>query len=267
MSLEYTVIEIFCNEEAQYQRTPLHEAVIDYIRSLKIAAHCMVIKGTEGCYENGEVATPTIMELSYKMPLKIEILLPSAKRAAVLPTLREMVTEGAVTFRELNLYSFRTRSSLLPRQIKVRDVMTPSPKTVTPATPIKDIIQLLSYSHFYGIPVVDEANHPVGIVTEIDLMRRGQLPMRVGLLSNVNWEHIDPALDSIAHITAADVMSHPIISIGLDDAVAKAVEQMVAKGLKRLPVVDISGKLVGILSRWDIFRTITEVTPNWKTME
>ena len=49
MALKYTVIEIFTNEETRYQSRPLHEAVIDYVAGLKIAARCLVLKGVEGC--------------------------------------------------------------------------------------------------------------------------------------------------------------------------------------------------------------------------
>lgn len=266
MSLKYTVIEVFCSEEMAYQGTPLHEAIVDFVRSLKIAARCLVFKATEGCFENGEVATPNILELSYNMPLRIEIVLPSAERDRVLPALETMISQGIVGMRELELYSFKARGSLLPRQIKVKDVMTPEPKTVQVSTPIKEIIQLLSYSNFYGIPVVDEDQRPVGIITELDLIERAGLPLRVGLLSEADWAYIDPALESIAHRQAQEMMTRPVITIGAEDLLTNAVNRMLEKGLKRLPVVDLSGKLVGMLSRWDIFRTITEVSPDWQSM-
>jgi CBS domain-containing protein len=267
MSLEYTVIEIFSSEDVSFRGRPLHEAVIDYVRGLKIAARCAVFKGAAGCYESGEVATPNVLELSYDMPLKIEILLPSAERQPVLSTLEEMVSEGVVALRRLELHSFRARGFLLPRQIKVRDVMTPGPKTVAINTRIKEIIRLLSCSNFYGVPVVDDDKRPIGMITEWDLIQKAGLPLRVGLLSEADWEHIDPALEPIADKQARDIMAQPVVSIAADDFVAKAVDQMVASGLKRLPVVDDVGRLVGMLSRWDVFRTITEVSPDWQAMK
>ncbi len=267
MSLKYTVIEIYSSEEARYKHKPLHEAIIDYVRGLKIAARCIVFRGAEGCYENGEVVTPKILELSYNMPLKVEVLLPSQERDQALHVLEEMVSEGVVATRELDLYSFKTRGSLLPRQIKVRDVMTPSPKKVMASTPIKEIIQLLSYSHFYSVPVVDQKGRPIGIITETDLITRANLPLRVGLLSGAEWAHIDPALESIAYKNAGDIMTQPVISIGADELVTNAVDRMLEKGLKRLPVVNETGELVGVLARFDVFRTITEASPNWRTIE
>jgi len=76
MALKYNVIEIFTSEEAKYGGQSLYSAVVQYISRLKIAARCVVSRGIEGCYENGEMATQHILVLSYNMPVKIEIILP-----------------------------------------------------------------------------------------------------------------------------------------------------------------------------------------------
>ena len=55
--LNYKAIEIFTNEEARYRNKPVADAVIDYIRALKIAARCIVTRGIAGCDESGEIST------------------------------------------------------------------------------------------------------------------------------------------------------------------------------------------------------------------
>jgi PII-like signaling protein len=77
MPLKYSVIEIFTSEEVQFDGKQIQDAVVQYIRDLKIAARCIVSRGIQGCYESGEVATQKILDLSYHMPLKIEVVLPS----------------------------------------------------------------------------------------------------------------------------------------------------------------------------------------------
>ena len=62
--IEYSVIEIFTNEEARYQNKPLYKAIVSYVNKLKIATRCLVMKGLEACYENGEIATQDILVLS-----------------------------------------------------------------------------------------------------------------------------------------------------------------------------------------------------------
>ncbi len=61
-------------------------------------------------------------------------------------------------------------------------------------------------------------------------------------------------------------MTRPVISIGADEPLTKAVDLMLQKKLKRLPVVDESGRLVGMLARLDVFHTITQESPDWQAI-
>jgi PII-like signaling protein len=114
MPIKYSVIEIFSNEESRCKGEPLPKAVLEYVRGQKITARCIVTRGIKGSYENGKVATQNILELSFNMPLKIEIILPSAKLDLVLPILEEMVCEGIVTVREIEIRSYKMHKRLLP---------------------------------------------------------------------------------------------------------------------------------------------------------
>ena len=79
MTQSYTVIEIYTSEGARFDGKRLSEAVLDYIRKLKAPARLIAFKGSEGCYENGDVSTQKIMDLSANQPVKIEIVLPRAR--------------------------------------------------------------------------------------------------------------------------------------------------------------------------------------------
>jgi len=262
MPLEYSMIEIFTNEEARCKGKPLGEAVVDYVRGLKIAARCIVTRGIGGAFENGEVATQNVLVLSFNMPLKIEILLPSAELDLVLPVVDEMVCEGIVAVRAMRVQSHKTERRLLPRHFKVKDVMTPSPKMVTASTSLKEVAQLLMSSIFTGVPVVDKDNHPIGIVTQGDLIYRAGMPMRLGLLAVSDQGKVTEVLESLASRQAREAMTSPAVSISEDVLATEAVNLMVQKDVKRLPVVDKHGKLTGMLSRLDIFRTVMQESPD-----
>lgn len=265
MPLDYSVIEIFTNEEARYQGKSLGTAVVDYIRGLKIAARCIVTRGIGGVFENGEVATQSLLVLSYNMPLKIEIILPSAELDVVLPMVEEMVCEGIVAVRTMRVQSHKTERRLLPRHFRVKDVMTPSPKSVTPSTSLKEVAELLMSSIFTGAPVVDKDNRPIGIITQGDLIYRARMPVRLGLLAVSDQGKVTSVLKSLAPKQTREAMTSPAVTISEDAPTTEAVNLMVQKEVKRLPVVDKHEKLSGMLSRLDIFRTVMQESPNWET--
>lgn len=264
MPLEYSMIEIFTGEEARCEGKPLAEAVVEYVRGLRIAARCIVTRGIGGAFENGDVATQNILELSFNMPLKIEIILPSPELDVVLPVVEEMVCEGIVSVRTMQVRSHKTERRLLPRHFRVKDIMTPSPKKVTPSTSLKEIAQLLMSSVFTGVPVVDDGNRPIGIITQGDLIYRAGMPMRLGLLAVSDQGKVTAVLDSLTSKQAREAMTSPVVSISEEAFAEEAVRLMLQKEVKRLPVVDKHGKLTGMISRLDIFRTVMRESPDWQ---
>jgi CBS domain-containing protein len=261
--LQYKVIEIFTSEEARRQGKPLYSAVVEYMKSLKIAARTIVTRGIEGSYESGEMATGRLEILSYNMPVRITIILPAADFDRVLSRVEEMVTDGIIAARDVEVISHKTRGRLMPRWTRVREIMTPNPKKVTTTTPLDEVAGLLLSSAFTGLPVVDEENRPVGVIAQGDLIYKGGMPMRLGLLAESEREKIGAVLEAMAMKRAKEVMTQPAITIGQDNLVTEAVDLMIKNGVKRLPVVDGTGKLVGILSRVDVFFTSMKECPDW----
>jgi CBS domain-containing protein len=261
--LQYKVIEIFTSERTHWKGRPLNEAIVQHVHDLKIAARCLVTRAIDGCYESGEVATGRLEILSYNMPLRIAIVLPAAEIERVLPEVEAMVTDGIVAVHHLDVVSHKTRKQLVPKQIKVRDIMTPDPRNVSLTTPLDQVVRLLLSSVFTGVPVVDDAGRPAGVITQGDLIYKGKMPMRLGLLAESGSGKLDGVLKAMTAQSARKVMTSPVIVIGQDQFVKDAVDLMLSKRVKRLPVVDTGGKLTGMLSRLDIFRTIMQASPDW----
>lgn len=265
--LDYKAIDIFTSEEARYQNKPVVDAVIQCIRDLKIAARCIVTRGIAGCYESGEVATQRLEILSYNLPVRIYIVLPAAETDRVLERLKGMLSDGIIALHDLQVVDHRARNAFFPRQLKVRDAMTPAPKSISAGSPLGEAAKLLLSSIFTGLPVVDQENRPMGVITQGDLIRKGGLPLRLGLLAESDALRMDTILKQISTHTIAQVMTSPVVTIGEDRQLAEAVDVMLAKGVKRLPVVDTQGKLSGMLSRLDIFRTVMRETPDWSSFQ
>ena len=266
MAMDYRVIEIFTSETAKYKGHSLSMALVQRVHDLRIAARCMVSTGVAGCYENGDIATRGIEVLSFNMPIKIEIVLPSAELDRVLPIVEEIVTDGIVMVEEMDIRVHRVNALLIPRNLRVLDIMTRNPLSVSPNATATDIVRILLSNTFNGIPVVDENNKPIGIVTQGDLIQRAGMPIRIGLLKDLGQENMDATLQNMAGKMAIKIMTHPVVTVPEDMHVPQAVDLMLQHHLKRLPVVNQDGVLTGMLARMDVFRTVTRENPDWSTI-
>jgi CBS domain-containing protein len=145
--------------------------------------------------------------------------------------------------------------------------MTAAVTTVSGTTPVSDVVRILLSADFNGVPVVDSLGKPIGIITQGDLIARGGMPIRLGLLELLGRENLDTVFAAMTGKTAAGIMTQPVVTISEDQPLTAAVDVMIAKDLKRLPVINAEGRLSGMLARLDVFRTITTETPDWNVLQ
>ena len=133
---------------------------------------------------------------------------------------------------------------------RVKDVMTTDVVSVRETAAYKDIVSVLRELHVSAFPVLDAADHLVGVVSEADLLLKeaGQETLGGSLVSSGRRGERAKA----AGLTAAELMTAPAVTIGPDDSLADAARLMHDRHIKRLPVVDQAGRLVGIVSRVDL---------------
>ncbi|MFF3985258.1 CBS domain-containing protein [Streptomyces sp. NPDC001797] len=111
----------------------------------------------------------------------------------------------------------------------VGDVMTRDPVAVDRDAPFKDVVTLMDQRKVSTLPVLEGGGRVVGVVSEADLARaRG--------------------------VTAGELMNAPAVTVHADATVAEAARVMARRGVKRLPVVDGTGVLTGIVSRADLLK-------------
>ncbi|HEY3321866.1 MAG TPA: DUF190 domain-containing protein [Planctomycetota bacterium] len=265
--LNYKLITVFTSENARYEGRPLYDAIQLYVRSLKSGVHCAVMRGIGACYESGEISTVKLEVMSLNLPIQVQIVLPAAEADAVLAKITEMTTEGIVAVQDLPVVSHKVKRALLPRQLRVRDVMTANPKSVAPAMSASEVARLLLSSKFHAFPVTNAEGKPIGIITQGDLIERAGMPVRLGLLEEFGHPGISTALSGLSKKTAEQIMSQPLVTVTEDKPVSEAVSVLLSNKLKRLPVVNAEGKLTGMLSRYDIFHAISKESPDWAAMQ
>ena len=137
---------------------------------------------------------------------------------------------------------------------RVRDVMTTSVVSVDRITPYKEIARLLAEHRISGVPVLTMGRHVAGVVSEADLLtvededtRRAR--MNAGRPGRLHWP------TRYSHrwgLTAGELMTSPAITIHPDATIPGAARVMNARHVRRLPVVDQAGTLLGIVSRRDL---------------
>lgn len=116
-----------------------------------------------------------------------------------------------------------------------RDVMTMNPACCTPDTPLDRVAQLMRQYNCGEIPVIDPAEHPIGVVTDRDIVCR------------VVAEGKNP----LAY-PAQICMSQPVATVPGDAPLGDVVAAMEKHQVRRVPVVDEKGRCIGIIAQADI---------------
>ncbi|MBS2961518.1 CBS domain-containing protein [Actinocrinis puniceicyclus] len=138
----------------------------------------------------------------------------------------------------------------------VESVMTPVAQVVSvrPGTPYKEVVKLLTQHAVSAVPVLGEAGHVLGVVSEADLLFKETRTASSGSARAA----ISPKQALSRHkaegATAVELMTAPAVTIRPDEQVAAAARRLEEHRIKRMPVVDGEGRLVGIVSRRDLLR-------------
>ena len=129
----------------------------------------------------------------------------------------------------------------------VEDVMTTRVISITETTGYKDIVTLLRRHRVSAVPVLDRAGRVTGVVSEADLLIKQTAPALPAGAVRLAWRLRERSKASAS--TAAELMTSPAVTVSADAEVARAARLMRDRNLRRLPVTDADGRLVGIVSR------------------
>ncbi len=175
--------------------------------------------------------------------------------------LGDMKTYVDVTEEDLlNIYSLALRHAKerMALHKKVSEVMTIEAVAVNENAGVEEAIRLLSGHRVSGLPVVDKENRVVGVITEADILSV------MGMKSGHTFKDIVARLlgESVpgnkAGNTVRQVMSSPPITTTPGALILEVAGILEERRIKRLPVVDERGVLVGIVSRGDIVRAVAK---------
>ena len=137
------------------------------------------------------------------------------------------------------------------RRWRVCDVMTAPALSVTEHTSYKQVARLLSEHRLSALPVLSRGGRVIGVVSEADLLRK-QERHHSARPGGMSWRLHRKAAAKAEARNAGQLMTSPAVTIHPDAPVGSAARLLNSHHLRRLPVVDPDGQLLGIVSRRDL---------------
>lgn len=144
-----------------------------------------------------------------------------------------------------------------------KDIMTSEVIVANQNDSIASVAKLLITEKIGGLPVVNEENKVVGIISETDILKKEKyidsprvINFLQGLIFLDDIKHIEEDMKKIAAYKVEDLMSKDIIKVHEDDKFDDIANVMIKKSINRVPVVDSNNILKGIICRYDIIRAM-----------
>ncbi len=143
--------------------------------------------------------------------------------------------------------------------MKAKDVMTKLVYTVKPEEKVGNAVYYICRYKFAGLPVVNEENKVVGVVSEKDILK-AMYPtyeeFYINPLQAMDFEEMEQNYQEVNNLKVKEIMSSPAITATLETPLLKIGSLMILKKIRRVPIVSEDEKLVGIISQGDIHRAV-----------
>ncbi len=165
-----------------------------------------------------------------------------------------------------NPSSTKASPLLILKAESAADLMMANPVSINADAAVTQALAFLVEKRFSSAPVIDEAGHPLGVVSQADILKHGRaraeyvfacskyyqrmgLPMRSG-----QFAPCGPPVEDSAHIRVRDIMTRNLLSVTPETSGHRVIEDMLTHKVHRLLVVDSNGILIGVISALDILR-------------
>jgi CBS domain-containing protein len=148
--------------------------------------------------------------------------------------------------------------------LKAADIMTKKVITVTKETSITELAKIFTGNQISSVPVVDEHGELSGIVTETDLVEQDKNLHLPTVISIFDWvlyveseSRFQKELRKITAQTVGDIYTEKVVTVSPQTLLSEVADIMSEQRINAIPVID-GKKLVGILSRIDLVRTLVK---------
>ncbi len=153
--------------------------------------------------------------------------------------------------------------------LKAKDIMTREVVTVAEQDTLQDVVDLLSRHRFGGLPVVDNEMNLKGVISVTDIVHYSEKIDVVPLINLSGWvsPHSDTnslfylrkGQDALHYTVVGDIMRRKVYTAKEDDPLNEVARLMKRRRINRVPIVDDDNKLLGIVTRSDIVKGISQL--------
>jgi CBS domain-containing protein/PII-like signaling protein len=257
MSGEGKRVMIYIGETDKWHHQPAYMAILHLLRR-EGCAGATVERGIASFGASGRIKTAIFTDLVMELPIIVTWVDRADRVERVLPQLAEMVPAALITTEDVHVYQYSAALHEGLPEIQVEEIMTRDVATVTPETTLAQVVEKLLDKPYTALPVVDSAGRVVGIISDTDLLERGEMAVSLSLKKALEPEFARSLIAGLRHSTrvVAQVMTPAPVTIGPKVYLSEAARRMSKRSLKRLPVVTDDNHLVGVLSRVDILKAL-----------
>lgn len=248
-------VRVYIKESDLIGRKPAPQALLEFLQKER-AAGATLLRGIAGFGSSGRIDDDIMPELAPHLPAILEWVDAPERVDRLMPRLKELVGGGLITVEDVRIAMYRPHGVRdLPATVTAAEVMSKEVRSVPPEEPLRNVVELVDGKVYRAVPVV-ENGRPVGIITNQDLTGKGGLLARVELLAALPPEERASALEHLQGKSAREVMTPSPVTVRADAPVTAVAATMAQRRLKRMPVVDAEGRIVGMISRLDLLRTV-----------
>src|SRR5262245_48266592 len=173
-------VTIYINNTDQWHHQSLYMAILELLRR-EGCAGATVTQGVAGFGASRRINVAGLAEVVMDVPQVVTWIDRPDRVERVLPRVAEMVTVGLITVEDLQVYQYAANLRAGFPEVRVEEVMTRAVTTIHPDAPIVQAVEKLIDKDYTALPVVDDENRVVGIISDTDLLERGDMEVSLSL--------------------------------------------------------------------------------------
>lgn len=246
---------VYVGSSDVWHHQPLYLAILKRLQKAGFVG-ATVMHGSAGYCGSAMIKTVQI-EVAVDLPVVVTAVDTPERVEAMVPEITAMLAGGLVTVEDVDIRYCAGLFKVGFPDRRVADVMSRNPEFATPDTPLADVVGRLVERDYTALPVVDAGQRVIGIIDEADLLEKGLTELSLSLHKVIGAPLV---AEYLARLTAQGETTRSAmretVTVRQDVSLREAAHVMHAGNLKRVPVVDETGRLVGVLGRLDILSSL-----------